>query len=89
MEMLAAQAAHREAEPNVIDEEDIALDDKLSDTEKQDILQRSLNMAASNGDVERVRRLVSGHARKHVDVDKPDEEGAVPLIYASCFVRVS
>lgn len=86
LEMLAAQAAHREMDSLGTDEDDIALDEKLSDEEKSNILQKSLNMAASNGDVERVQKLVNGHARKYVDVNKPDEEGAVPLIYASCFV---
>ncbi|KAH8695534.1 DIL and ankyrin domain protein [Talaromyces proteolyticus] len=85
MEMLAAQAAHREMTSLAADEDDIALDEKLSDEEKTGILQKSLNMAASNGDVERVQKLVNGEARKYVDVNKPDEEGAVPLIYASCF----
>lgn len=88
MEMLAAQAAHREMDSVGTDEDDIALDDKLSDEEKTGILQKSLNMAASNGDVERIRKLVHGHARKYVDVNKPDEEGTVPLIYASCFVSI-
>jgi hypothetical protein len=69
------------------DEETIASDETLTDERKRDILQRSLNMAASNGDVERVRRLVQGKAKDYVDVNKPDEEGTVPLIYASCFVR--
>lgn len=87
MEMLAAQAAHREeVDPVGPDEDDIALDEKLSDAEKRDILQKSLNMAASNGDVERVKKLVEGKARNYVDVNQPDEEGTVPLIYASCFV---
>ncbi|CAG8026538.1 unnamed protein product [Penicillium salamii] len=85
MEMLAAQAAHREVDSLTADEETIATDEKLSDDEKRDILQKSLNMAASNGDVERVRKLVQGEARTFVDVNKPDEEGTVPLIYASCF----
>ncbi|PYH89469.1 DIL and ankyrin domain protein [Aspergillus ellipticus CBS 707.79] len=85
MEMLAAQAAHREVDSLGADEEAIATDEKLSDTEKKDILQRSLNMAASNGDVDRVRRLVQGQAQEYVDVNMPDEEGTVPLIYASCF----
>ncbi|PGH03744.1 hypothetical protein GX51_03888 [Blastomyces parvus] len=85
MEMLAAQAAHREVESAGVDEDDIATDDKMSDEEKRDILQKSLNMAASNGDVERVRKLVRGKAREYVDVNTPDEEGTVPLIYASCF----
>lgn len=86
MEMLAAQAAHREVESVGVDEDDIATDEKMSDSEKRDLLQKSLNMAASNGDVERVRKLVEGKARHYVDVNTPDEEGTVPLIYASCFV---
>ncbi|CAI7665695.1 unnamed protein product [Penicillium bialowiezense] len=85
MEMLAAQAAHREVDSLGADEETIAADEKLTDDEKRDILQKSLNMAASNGDVDRVRKLVQGQARTYVDVNKPDEEGTVPLIYASCF----
>ncbi|PGH09371.1 hypothetical protein AJ79_05683 [Helicocarpus griseus UAMH5409] len=85
MEMLAAQAAHREVESVGVDEDDIATDEKMSDSEKRDVLQKSLNMAASNGDVERVRKLVQGKAREFVDVNTPDEEGTVPLIYASCF----
>ncbi|OJD15470.1 hypothetical protein AJ78_04265 [Emergomyces pasteurianus Ep9510] len=85
MEMLAAQAAHREVESVGVDEDDVAMDEKMSDSEKRDVLQKSLNMAASNGDVERVRRLVEGKARIYVDVNTPDEEGTVPLIYASCF----
>ncbi|CAG8888132.1 unnamed protein product [Penicillium egyptiacum] len=85
MEMLAAQAAHREVDSLTADEETIAADEKLTDDEKRDILQKSLNMAASNGDVDRVRKLVQGEARAYVDVNKPDEEGTVPLIYASCF----
>lgn len=86
LEMLAAQAAHREMDSLGTDDDDIALDDSLSDEEKKSILQKSLNMAASNGDVDRVRKLVNGHAHQYVDVNKPDEEGTVPLIYASCFV---
>jgi hypothetical protein len=86
MEMLAAQAAHREVDSLGADEETIATDEKLLDSEKEDILQRNLNMAASNGDVERVRKLVQGKAKDYVNVNLPDEEGTVPLIYASCFV---
>lgn len=86
MEMLAAQAAHREVDSLGADEESIAASGKLSPEEKRDTLQKSLNMAASNGDVERVRRLVQGSAKEFIDVNMPDEEGTVPLIYASCFV---
>lgn len=88
MEMLAAQAAHRELESLDADEDAIASDEKLTDEEKRKILQRSLNMAASNGDVDRVHKLVGGKAKDYVDVNMPDEEGTVPLIYASCFVRI-
>lgn len=87
MEMLAAQAAHREVDSLGANEESVAGDEKLSDAEKRDTLQKSLNMAASNGDVRRVRKLVQGQAKNYVDVNMPDEEGTVPLIYASCFVR--
>jgi len=86
MEMLAAQAAHREVDSLGADEESIAANGKLSPEEKRDTLQKSLNMAASNGDVERVRKLVQGSAKEFIDVNMPDEEGTVPLIYASCFV---
>lgn len=89
MEMLAAQAAHREVDSLGADEESIVADEKLTVAEKRDILQKSLNMAASNGDVERVRKLVQGPVKSYVDVNMPDEEGTVPLIYASCFVGYS
>ena len=87
MEMLAAQAHHREDGNSAEDGDTIATDEKLSAEEKNSLLQKSLNMAASNGDVERVRKLVGGRAKEFLDVNTPDEEGTVPLIYASCFVR--
>ncbi|KAI1610507.1 allantoicase [Exophiala viscosa] len=85
MEMVAAQAQHREDGSPGQDEDAIAMDDKLSAAEKKEILQKSLNMAASNGDVARIRKLVGSKAKEFVDVNQPDEEGTVPLIYASCF----
>lgn len=84
--MVAAQAQHREDGSPGQDEDAIATDDKLSPAEKKEILQKSLNMAASNGDVVRIRKLVGGSAKDFVDVNQPDEDGTVPLIYASCFV---
>lgn len=62
-----------------------SLDEKLSKEEKSTILQRGLNMASSNGDTGRVRNLVNGAAKQYIDVNKPDDEGTVPIIYASCF----
>lgn len=84
--MLAAQAAHREDDSVVGDEDSITVDKRLSDAEKRTLLQKSLQMAASNGDIERVSRLVNGSAKEYIDVNAPDEEGTAPLIYASCFV---
>lgn len=86
MEMLAAQAAHREDDFAAGDEDLIVADRRLSNAEKQTLLQKSLQMAASNGDTERVSRLVNGSAKEFIDVNASDEEGTVPLIYASCFV---
>ncbi|KAK1971379.1 DIL domain-containing protein [Colletotrichum eremochloae] len=84
MEMIAAQAAHQ-AGPGFDDEETIIADEKLSENEKKDLLQRALNMAASNGDVERVTNIVGGKAKAYIDINAPDEDGTPPLIYASCF----
>ena len=86
VEMLQAQTAHRRDGFAAGDEDSIAADEKLSDEEKRAILQGSLHMAASNGDVERVQRLVNGEAKRYIDVNGADEEGTAPLIYASCFV---
>lgn len=86
--MLAAQAAHK-AGQGPEDERAVAGDEKLSDSEKSEMLQKALNMAASNGDVAKVRKLVDGPAKLFVDVNAPDEDGTPPLIYASCFVSSS
>lgn len=85
MEMLAAQAAHSVG-VGFEDEDAIASDEKLSETEKKDLLQKALTMAASNGNVESVRKILGGKGKEYVDVDTPDEDGTPPLIYASCFV---
>ncbi|KAH6891214.1 hypothetical protein B0T10DRAFT_528498 [Thelonectria olida] len=84
MEMLAAQAAHQ-AGPAFEDEDEIASSEKLSDAEKKDKLQKALNMAASNGEVERIRKLLKGKAKDYLDINAEDEDGTPPLIYASCF----
>ena len=87
MEMLAAQAAHSAS--GVLEDEDaVASNDKLSDEEKMDALQKALNMAASNGNVDQVEKVLGGKAKQYVDVNAPDEDGTPPLIYASCFVSL-
>lgn len=90
LEMLAAQAAHRDSGACAPDgsEDAIAADPAIPEAEKRALLQRALNMAASNGDVERVGRILKGGGREWVDLDMPDEEGTAPLIYASCFVSL-
>lgn len=88
MEMIAAQAAHSSG-PGFGDEDTIVADEKLSDDEKRDMLQKSLAMAASNGDVDRINKITTGKARDFVDLNAPDEDGTPALIYASCFVRTS
>ncbi|KAI9746155.1 MAG: hypothetical protein M1818_000836 [Claussenomyces sp. TS43310] len=84
MEMLAAQAAHRDNTASE-DEDALAVDERLSHNKKREVLQKALNMAASNGDVERIERILGGKAKAFVDIDAADEEGTAPLIYASCF----
>lgn len=88
MEMLAAQAAHREDGSTAADEESIVANRELSHAEKKAVLQKILHNAASNGDVEQVNRILHGSAKIFVDINGPDEEGTAPLIYASCFVSV-
>ncbi|KAH8677467.1 DIL domain-containing protein [Xylariales sp. PMI_506] len=86
MEMLAAQAQHHGDEGLVnADADAIASDEKLSEDEKKSILQKALAMAASNGDLNQVKKVLGGKARPFVDVNAPDEDGTPPLVYASCF----
>lgn len=86
MEMLAAQAAAHQAGHGAEDDSAIADDEKLTDDEKKDALQKSLNMAASNGDVEKITKMLAGKAKNYINVNTADEDGTPPLIYASCFV---
>ena len=85
MEMIAAQAAHS-AGAVFGDEDAVATDEKTSAEEKKDVLQRAFIMAASNGNVESVTKILNGKAKEFVDVNAPDDEGTPALIYASCFV---
>ncbi|KAK3297659.1 uncharacterized protein B0H64DRAFT_129297 [Chaetomium fimeti] len=84
MEMLAAQAAHA-AGAAFEDEDAIATDENRSADEKRDILQKTFIMAASNGNVDSVTKVLKGKARQYIDTNTPDDEGTPALIYASCF----
>lgn len=87
MQMLAAQAQHLGGEA-FGDVDAIAADEKLSEKEKKTMLQKALVMSASNGDLENVKKILSGKARPFVDLNAPDEDGTPSLVYASCFVSV-
>lgn len=67
------------------EEDDILQDEKLSREQKAASLQDFLFMAASNGDAQRVSRLVRGSPSDLVEIDGVDAEGTPPLVYASCF----
>ncbi|RPA81078.1 hypothetical protein BJ508DRAFT_414941 [Ascobolus immersus RN42] len=86
--MLDQQAAIRKTldDVNSLDKsvEDVVKDGRLTEAEKRNICQKMLAMAASNGDTKEVRHVLEG-AGEWVDVNKPDEDGTSPLIYASCF----
>lgn len=87
--MLAVQAAFHQETPDSGGEDDILNDPSMSRLEKQAALQRLLNMAASNGDTHRVRRILQPGMKEYMDVDAVDEEGSSPLIYAACFVSMA
>lgn len=86
MEMLASQAAHRDDDSLIADDDSIILDKNIPDAKKRTLLQKLFHMATSNGDVERVKKLLHGPANVYIDVNASDEEGTAPIIYASCFV---
>lgn len=84
-QMLATHTTSTDDDSAESAEEDILNDSKLSDAEKRQMLQDFLFMAASNGDEDRVDRLVTGKAARYIDVNAIDAEGTPPLVYASCF----
>lgn len=84
--MIAAQAAFQ-ADTSDFTDFEIVDSTKLSDDEKRVLLQKALNTAASNGDHQRIKRLMDrgSKTRHYIDINAPDEDGTSPLIYASCF----
>jgi hypothetical protein len=83
--MLASQARLRGEANSSETEDQIVNDPELADGERRKILQDLVAMAASNGENDRLKRLLNGPARQFIDVDMPDSDGNVPIIYASCF----
>ncbi|KAF2157837.1 hypothetical protein K461DRAFT_236284 [Myriangium duriaei CBS 260.36] len=85
-QMLAAQARMNDDQNGAeAAEEGVIEDQDLSKQEKKQMLQDFLFMAASNGDADRIERLVTGKAAALIDVNAVDSEGTPPLVYASCF----
>ncbi|KAI2631667.1 hypothetical protein GGS21DRAFT_522575 [Xylaria nigripes] len=84
MEMLQVQAQNHGGQ-TFEDVDAVAENDSLSEYEKKMILQKALNMAANNGDVVQISKILTGNTKSFVDVNAPDEDGTPPLIYASCF----
>ncbi|CAG8719021.1 3296_t:CDS:2, partial [Racocetra persica] len=56
----------------------------LSEEEKKAKINSIFSRAASNGNVEKVSRMLDT-AREYIDIDAQDEEGTTPLVYAACF----
>ncbi len=83
VQMLAHQA--RLKNDNAGDEAKVVADDKLSREEKKEALQGLFTLAASNGELERVKRLLDGKAKEYININGADAEGTPPLVYASCF----
>lgn len=83
VQMLAHQA--RLKNDNAGDEAKVVADDKLSEHEKKDALQGLFTLAASNGELERVKRLLDGKTKDYININGADAEGTPPLVYASCF----
>ena len=83
VQMLAYQA--RLKNDNAGDEAKVVADEKLTHEEKRVALQGLFTLAASNGELERVQRLLSGKAKEYIDINDVDNEGTPPLVYASCF----
>ncbi|CAG8584212.1 20177_t:CDS:2 [Dentiscutata erythropus] len=62
----------------------ILLNTSLPEEEKRAKINSIFSRAASNGNVEKVSRMLET-AREYIDIDSQDEEGTTPLIYAACF----
>lgn len=85
-QMLNLQSRQSDAEDaGEAAEEDVLKDDQMSRDQKAKALQDFLFMAASNGDAQRIQRLVRGTASEYIKIDAVDAEGTPPIVYASCF----
>ncbi|CAG8434581.1 5359_t:CDS:2 [Diversispora eburnea] len=56
----------------------------LSEEEKKANINNIFSRAASNGNIEKVNKMLET-SREYIDIDAQDDEGTTPLIYAACF----
>ena len=85
VQMLAHQA--RLKNDNAGDEAKVVADDKLSHEEKREALQGLFTLATSNGELERVKRLLEGKAREYIDIDGVDAAHKLAILAALAFGR--
>ncbi|KAI9288516.1 hypothetical protein BC943DRAFT_372358 [Umbelopsis sp. AD052] len=68
------------------DEETILSYREMSDAEKTERITKIFTRAASNGDARKIRHMLSQEQLiPFIDIDRQDEDGTTPLIYAACF----
>ncbi|KAJ2081863.1 hypothetical protein H4R24_002020 [Coemansia sp. RSA 988] len=81
-----AQGEYSTDANDFFNETDIIKSNKLSDTEKRELLSQQFARTASNGDVnalESMWRTCNG--LEWIDIDYRDDQGSTPLICTSCF----
>jgi Ankyrin repeats (3 copies) len=58
----------------------------IDDAEKSKRITKIFTRAASNGDARKIRHMLSQEQLiPFIDIDRQDEDGTTPLIYAACF----
>lgn len=68
------------------DVSEIAESGNFDEDKKKELLQKALFNGSSNGDVKKVKTLLSGaNISRYVDVNAKDDKGSTALIYSSCF----
>lgn len=80
------QEVQDQDETKVLDIDDVLDDNELSQDDKKEVLQKLLFTACSNGDVDKVHKLLGGQVgRDYIDINAKDSSGSTALIYSSCF----
>jgi hypothetical protein len=68
------------------DEQTVLNHTKIDNAEKRNLITKIFTRAASNGDARKIRHMLSQEQLlPFIDIDRQDEDGTTPLIYAACF----